>query len=102
MITPQPKSPGAPQRFWQRVKALAARLFRRELAAGHFETGQASSSRGLLTTAPLVPPVRDYLVYVPRGHSRLRRAPLVITAPRNPAALAYVALWEELRAALRD
>ena len=32
----------------------------------------------------------------------LRRAPLVITAPRNPAALAYVALWEELRAALRD
>jgi cellulose biosynthesis protein BcsQ len=31
----------------------------------------------------------------------LRRAPLVITAPRNPAALAYVALWEELRAALR-
>jgi hypothetical protein len=32
----------------------------------------------------------------------LRHAPLVITAPRNPAALAYVALWEELRAALRD
>ena len=30
----------------------------------------------------------------------LRRAPLVITAPRNPAALAYAALWEELRAAL--
>jgi chromosome partitioning protein len=28
----------------------------------------------------------------------LRRAPLVITAPRNPAALAYRALWEELRA----
>jgi cellulose biosynthesis protein BcsQ len=32
----------------------------------------------------------------------LRRAPLVVTAPRNPAALAYAALWEELRAALRD
>jgi chromosome partitioning protein len=32
----------------------------------------------------------------------LRRAPLVITAPRNPAAVAYAALWEELRAALRD
>jgi cellulose biosynthesis protein BcsQ len=30
----------------------------------------------------------------------LRRAPLVVTAPRNPAALAYAALWEELRAAL--
>jgi len=32
----------------------------------------------------------------------LRRAPLVITAPRHPAALAYTALWAELRAALRD
>jgi hypothetical protein len=30
----------------------------------------------------------------------LRRAPLVVTAPRNPAALAYAALWEELRAAI--
>ena len=96
MITPQPKSPGAPQRFWQSVKALAARLFRRELAAGHFETGQASSSRGLLTTAPLVPPVRDYLVYVPRGHSRLRRAPLVVLChgcretPEDIAALTRI------------
>jgi hypothetical protein len=32
----------------------------------------------------------------------LRRAPLVVTAPRNPAALAYAALWEELRAALKE
>src|SRR6185295_13514895 len=32
----------------------------------------------------------------------LRRAPLVVTAPRHPAALAYAALWEELRAALED
>jgi chromosome partitioning protein len=32
----------------------------------------------------------------------LRRAPLVVTAPRHPAALAYTALWDELRAALRD
>jgi cellulose biosynthesis protein BcsQ len=31
----------------------------------------------------------------------LRRAPLVVTHPRNQAALAYAALWEELRAALR-
>ncbi len=32
----------------------------------------------------------------------LRRAPLVVTSPRHPAALAYAALWEELRAALRE
>jgi chromosome partitioning protein len=31
----------------------------------------------------------------------LRRAPLVVTRPRHPASLAYAALWEELRAALR-
>ena len=31
----------------------------------------------------------------------LRRAPLVVTSPRHPAALAYAALWDELRAALR-
>jgi chromosome partitioning protein len=31
----------------------------------------------------------------------LRRAPLVVTRPRHPAALAYAALWEELRAALK-
>jgi hypothetical protein len=32
----------------------------------------------------------------------LRRAPLVVTSPRHPAALAYAALWDELRAALRE
>ncbi|HYH88091.1 MAG TPA: ParA family protein [Solirubrobacteraceae bacterium] len=31
----------------------------------------------------------------------VRRAPLVTTRPRDPAALAYAALWDELRAALR-
>jgi chromosome partitioning protein len=30
----------------------------------------------------------------------LERAPLVVTAPRNPASLAYVALWDRLRASL--
>jgi hypothetical protein len=30
----------------------------------------------------------------------VKRAPLVINQPRTPAALAYVALWEELRRAL--
>jgi hypothetical protein len=30
----------------------------------------------------------------------VRRAPLVVTNPRHPAALAYAALWDELQAAL--
>jgi len=59
------------KRFWLRVKALwerlRARLFRREVLPGRFETGRATSWRGIVTTAPLVPPARDYLVYVPRG-----------------------------------
>jgi len=66
------------QRLWLRVRAFVARLFRREVAPGYFEAGHASSLRGLLTTAPLVPPTPDYLVYVPLGHSRLRRAPLIV------------------------
>lgn len=63
-------------RFLDRVRALAARPFRREVAPGRFESGSASSLRGYLTTAPLVEPSRDYLVYVPRGFSRSKRAPL--------------------------
>lgn len=70
------------KRFWLRLSALwerlRARLFRREVVAGRFETGLATSRGGLVTTAPLVPPARDYLVYVPRGYSRWRRAPLVV------------------------
>lgn len=79
MSSPPPvEPPGFMQRFWLRVRSFVARLFRREVAPGRFETGRASSLRGFLTTAPLVPPARDYLVYVPRGHTRLRRAPLVV------------------------
>src|SRR6476646_4805135 len=79
MSSPPPSNPPhAPRRFWLRVRAFVARLFRREVAAGRFESGQASSPRGFLATAPLVPPTRDYLVYIPRGHRRLRRAPLVV------------------------
>ena len=53
-----------------------AALFRREVAPGRFEFGTASSLRGYVNTAPLVEPSRDYLLYVPRGWSRMRRAPL--------------------------
>ena len=86
------------KRFWLRVKALwqrlRARLFRREIAPGRFESGRATSWRGLVTTAPLVPPARDYLVYVPRGYSRWRRAPLVVMChgcKQTPEAFAGLA-----------
>ncbi|HKP67583.1 MAG TPA: PHB depolymerase family esterase [Casimicrobiaceae bacterium] len=84
------------QRLWLRVRAFIARLFRREVAPGRFEAGHASSLRGLLTTAPLVAPSRDYLVYVPRGHSRLRRAPLIVLChgcrqtPEDIAGLTHI------------
>ena len=31
----------------------------------------------------------------------VRRAPIVVTHPRHPAAVAYVELWGELRRAIR-
>ena len=72
------------RRLWFRLRragrTLVARasalVFRREVAPGRFEFGSASSWRGYLTTAPLVEPSRDYIVYIPRGFSRLKRAPL--------------------------
>lgn len=72
------------KRLWLRIRAAATRLARRastpllraEVAPGRFEIGSASSWRGRLTTAPGVEPSRDYLVYVPRGWSRERRAGL--------------------------
>jgi poly(3-hydroxybutyrate) depolymerase len=79
---PPAEPPGAPRGWWARIRAffarLRARLFRRERGPGYFETGRVSSWRGFLTTAPLVPSERDYLIYVPRGWSRWRRAALVV------------------------
>ena len=86
------------KRFWLRVKALwerlRARLVRREIPPGRFETGRAAILNGIVTTAPLVPPARDYLVYVPRGYSRWRRAPLVVMChgcKQTPEAFAGLA-----------
>ncbi|HEX6138257.1 MAG TPA: PHB depolymerase family esterase [Casimicrobiaceae bacterium] len=70
------------KRLWLRIRAFVARAFarllRREVAPGRFETGRAASWRGRVTTAPIAEPARDYLVYVPRGWSRWRRAPLLV------------------------
>jgi poly(hydroxyalkanoate) depolymerase family esterase len=90
------------KRLWLRVRALwerlRTRLFRREILPGRFETGRATSLRGLVTTAPIVPPARDYLVYVPRGYSRWRRAPLVVMChgcSQTPEAFAGLAAIAE-------
>ena len=65
--------------LWSRAKALLARVFRRARPApGHFETGAKGSLRGFLTVAPWILPKRDYLVYVPKGHSNWRASPMVV------------------------
>jgi poly(hydroxyalkanoate) depolymerase family esterase len=90
---------------WSRIAAYvarlfrraAARLFRREAAPGRFEPGLAASPRGHVAVAPMADPARDYLVYVPRGWSRWRRARLVVLchgcrqAPEELAALSRLA-----------
>jgi poly(hydroxyalkanoate) depolymerase family esterase len=48
------------------------------LREGRWSRGTASSARGVVGTAPLVAPRRDYLVYEPRGYTRWRRLPLVV------------------------
>ena len=103
------RPPGFWRRVWLRVKALAERiraLLRREVAPGRFEAGTASTWRGYVTTAPIVPPERAYLVYVPRGHSRWHRAPLHVLChgcrqtPEDLAALARIAAHADRDAAL--
>ena len=65
-------------KLWSRIKALATRAFRREPTPGRFESGSKFSIHGIVGTAPLVWPSRDYLVYIPRGRSLWRRAPLLV------------------------
>jgi poly(hydroxyalkanoate) depolymerase family esterase len=65
-------------RLWDRTKAFVGRLFGREPAPGRFESGSKWSLRGFLAVAPFVLPSREYLVYVPKGRSPWRRAPLVV------------------------
>ena len=92
-------------KFWPRVrdalrsvkKRATTLLAKRKVAPGRFEFGSASSWRGYVATAPLVDPSRDYLVYVPRGWSRGRRAPLRVLchgcrqSAEDLASLAHVA-----------
>src|SRR5512137_849202 len=66
-------------RIWSRTKAFFGRLFeRRPPEPGRFEPGRKFAFRGLLAIAPWIWPRRGYLVYVPKGHSRWRRTPLLV------------------------
>jgi len=64
--------------LWQRTKSWIARLLRREIAPGRFESDAKFSWHGWLAGLPFVWPRREYLVYIPRGWSRWKRAPLLV------------------------
>ncbi len=65
--------------LWSRTKDLFARILRRKPPEpGRFETGSRSSLRGFVAVAPWIWPSREYTVYIPQGHSRWRRYPLVV------------------------
>ncbi len=64
--------------MWQRFKSWIVRFVRRELPAGHFESGAKFSWHGSLSSAPYVWPRREYLLYLPRGWSKWKRTPLLV------------------------
>jgi poly(hydroxyalkanoate) depolymerase family esterase len=66
------------RKLWSRLKGFVTRIFRRVPVPGRYEADSRSALRGSLASAPFIWPSREYLVYVPRGHSRWRRAPLVV------------------------
>ncbi len=68
-----------PIKLWTRVREWFSRLFRRKPPEpGRFELDSKSSFRGFLASAPWIWPGREYLVYVPKGHSNWRRVALLV------------------------
>ena len=94
-------------KLWARVRDFVARLFRRAPPApGRFEAGSRWSITGWLGVAPWILPRREYLVYVPRGHSILRRVPLLVLihgcrqTPEEIAAATRIAAFADERGCL--
>lgn len=91
-------------KLWSRAKAFFSKLFRREPPEpGRFESGTQFAFRGSLASQPWILPRREYLVYVPRGHERWRRVPLLVlihgcrqTPEEIAAASRIAALADEL------
>jgi poly(hydroxyalkanoate) depolymerase family esterase len=65
-------------RLWARARDYFRKLFPHEPEPGRFESGSDWSLRGFLAAAPFVMPSREFLVYIPKGRSAWRRAPLVV------------------------
>ena len=65
-------------KLWVRAKSIFNRLFASEPEPGRFESGSTWSLNGFIAAAPFIAPSREYLVYVPKGRSIWRRAPLVV------------------------
>jgi poly(hydroxyalkanoate) depolymerase family esterase len=65
-------------RLWARARAYFEKVFPHEVEPGRFESGSKWSLRGFLAAAPFVLPNREFLVYIPKGRSAWRRAPLVV------------------------
>ena len=65
-------------KLWARARTLFERLFPYEPEPGRFESGSKWSLRGFVAAAPFVLPNREFLVYIPRGRSVWRRAPLIV------------------------
>ena len=64
--------------LWRGTRNLLARLVRREPTPGHWKRGAKFAWRGWLTMPAWIIPRREYLLYLPAGWSRWRRAPLVV------------------------
>ena len=65
-------------KLWVRAKSIFDRLFESEPEPGRFESGSKWSFNGFIAAAPFIAPSREYLVYVPKGRSIWRRAPLMV------------------------
>jgi poly(hydroxyalkanoate) depolymerase family esterase len=64
--------------FLATARAWLSRLFRREPAPGRWTDGAAFSYHGWIGFRPWLWPRRHYRLYLPRGHGRFRRAPLIV------------------------
>lgn len=65
-------------RLWARTRSIFGKLFESEPEPGRFESGSNWSLKGFLAAAPFVLPSREFLVYIPKGRSNWRRAPLLV------------------------
>jgi poly(hydroxyalkanoate) depolymerase family esterase len=64
--------------FGLRLASALRRLFGREPVPGRWTKSASFALRGWLTALPWLLPRREYLLYVPAGWSRWRRAPLLV------------------------